>query len=63
MLYDKDVCVIEPENWSGYNVKRLDTVINLKKIKIEMYSNDLTDLQRDSILKKLLPTLCLQYVG
>lgn len=56
-LYDdKQFVVIEPTAWGGYSVKRLDTIINSKQFKIEIYSNDLSSETRDSIFKKLVST-------
>ena len=55
--------VVEPNSWKGYKSKYLDTVINLNKVTIEVRSNDLSDEVRDSILKKLLPTLGLLQFG
>ena len=49
---DKNFIVIDPKNWNGHKAKRLDTIINAKRIIIEMYSNHVTNEVRDSIFKK-----------
>ena len=56
LLNENNFSVIAPTNWNGHKTKRLDTIVNFQKIKIEMYSNNLSDETRDSIFKKLLPT-------
>ena len=56
LLNENNFSVIAPTNWSGHKTKHLDTIVNFQKIKIEMYSNNLSDETRDSIFKKLLPT-------
>lgn len=54
---DKRFIVIEPKSWGGYKGKRLDTIINSRQFKIEIYSNDLSDKTRDSIFKKILSSI------
>ena len=63
LLNDNSVHVLEPKNWGGYKAKYLDTIINLKKVKIEMRSNDISDKERDSIFVKLLPTMGFMLLG
>ena len=58
---DKNFVVIEPKNWGGHSIKYLDTLINTKQIKIEMYSNNLTKEKRDSIFRQQLPISLMQY--
>ncbi len=59
LLNEKNFSV-NPSIWNSHKKKVLDTIVNFKIIKIEMYSNNLSDEARDSIFKKLLLTDIIQ---
>ncbi len=52
LLNDNDVRLVEPKGWGGWNRKEFDTIVNSNKIKLEIYSNNIPDEERDSIFEK-----------